>query len=61
MVIDPINGRPVTSIRISIVQRCNLHRFYRHHEREEDISGRSGEMRLKEYLLWLHHMTLKEL
>ena len=43
MIIDPY-GRPVTSIRVSVTQKCNLNCFYCHHEGEDDASSRSGEM-----------------
>lgn len=40
--IKDLYGRCVTSLRVSITQRCNLHCFYCHHEGELD--ERKGEM-----------------
>lgn len=34
MIVDPY-GRPVTSIRVSVTQKCNLHCFYCHREGED--------------------------
>lgn len=38
MIKDPY-GRPVTGIRISVTQRCNLHCFYCHQEEQEPSGG----------------------
>jgi cyclic pyranopterin phosphate synthase len=46
--IEDSYGRPVTSIRISITQRCNLNCFYCHREgqeRGEDVEMTAEEMR----------------
>lgn len=36
-------GRPVTNLRISVTQRCNLRCIYCHHEGENDFSGEELE------------------
>lgn len=43
MVVDPY-GRPVTSIRVSVTQKCNLHCFYCHREGEDFNKYNHAEM-----------------
>ena len=47
MISDPY-GRPVTSIRVSVTQKCNLQCFYCHREGEDSDKCNSTEMTLKE-------------
>jgi len=47
LISDPY-GRPVTSIRVSVTQKCNLHCFYCHREGEDNDRCNSTETTLKE-------------
>ena len=47
MIADPY-GRPVTSVRISITQKCNLHCFYCHQEGEYATNSEYTEITLEE-------------
>jgi len=43
LVVDPY-GRPVTSVRVSITQECNLHCLYCHREGEDTSNSEYSEM-----------------